>query len=129
MEEALPITIAGLLTFLSPLLTSFFTKRNMSAQAKSWIAVVISAVIAVVYVFLQGGFAAIAGPEEFFAALGIAYGIGQLAYNTLLKSTAKTIEAKYGVTSPAPAEESKQDVADGEIRVTVPEDYRGNSAG
>ena len=99
MEVVLPEIIYGVLALISPLLTAFFLKRNMSAQAKSWIAVVISAVIALVYVFLEGGFNNLAGPEEYAAALGIAYGIGQLVYNTLLKAPAKTVEAKYGITS------------------------------
>lgn len=123
--EVLPLTITALLTLVSPFITALFTKREMSSTTKSWIAVVISAVIAVGYVFMQGGFAAIAGPEEFFAALGIAYGIGQLVYNTILKTPAKVVEAKYGITGDKPVEETP--AASGPtVGVTVPEEYRGS---
>lgn len=133
MEEALPTTIVALLTLVSPLITAFFTKANMSAQAKNWIAVAISAVIALVYVFMQGGFNALQGPEEYLAALGIAYGIGQLVYNAVLKKPATLVEAKYGIT----AKEAPENVtvvetkaADGsEVVIAVPDEYRGSTQG
>lgn len=129
MEEAvLPTTIVALLTLVSPYITAFFVKSTMSSQTKNWIAVAISAVIALVYVFTQGGFASIAGPEEFFAALGIAYGIGQLVYNALLKKSATKVEANYGITAKDTDEKlevEKQIAADGsELIVAVPEEYR-----
>lgn len=131
MEEALPTTIVALLTLVSPYITAFFVKSTMKSATKNWIAVGISAVIAVVYVFTQGGFAGIAGPEEFFAALGIAYGIGQLVYNSLLKKSATKVEANYGITSKTTDEKLdvvETRVSDGsEAVVVVPEEYRGNT--
>lgn len=133
MEAVLPTTIVALLTLISPIITAFFTKTTMSAQAKNWIAVGISALIALVYVFMQGGFENLIGPEEYLAALGIAYGIGQLVYNALLKKPSTYVEANYGVTSKTTDE--NLDVvttknADGsEAVVVVPEEYRGNTQG
>lgn len=134
MEEALPVAIVALLTLVSPFITAFFIKTKMSAQAKNWVAVAISAVIALVYVFTQGGFASLVGPEEYAAALGLAYGIGQLVYNTLLKKSATYVEANYGLTSKTT--DAKVDVvttkaADGsEVVIAVPADeYRGETKG
>lgn len=131
MEEALPTTIVALLTLVSPYITAFFVKSTMKSATKNWIAVGISALIALVYVFTQGGFANLAGPEEFFAALGIAYGIGQLVYNSLVKKSATKIEANYGITSKTTDEKLdvvETKVSDGsEAVVVVPEEYRGNT--
>lgn len=138
MEEILPTTIAAVLTIISPYITAWFTKTEMTAAAKTWIAFGISAAIALVYVFTQGGFDNIAGPEEFFAALGIAYGIGQLVYNALLKKSAKFVEANYGVASAVKQESDgkvevvKTTAPDGsEMMVAVPtvEDFRGDQRG
>lgn len=133
MEEALPTTIVALLTLVSPIITAFFTKSSMSSQAKNWIAVGISALIALVYVFMQGGFNQLQGPEEYLAALGIAYGIGQLVYNAVLKKPATLVEAKYGVTAKEAPEDTTvvttKAVDGSEVVVAVPEEYRGNQAG
>lgn len=130
--EVLPTTIAALLTLVSPYITALFVKTEMKAVTKTWIAFGISAVIALVYVFMQGGFNNLAGPEEYLAALGVAYGLGQLVYNSILKKSAKTVEANYGVTS-AVKEESAGKVevvettnSDGsEALVAVPKETEG----
>lgn len=133
--EVLPVTITALLTLVSPYITAFFAKTEMSSVVKTWIAFGISAVIALVYVFTQGGFNNIAGPEEFVAAVGLAYGLGQLVYNAILKKSAKYVEANYGVTSAVkevsdgPVEILKTTASDGSeqiVAIPATDDYQGN---
>ena len=125
MEDSLPLLITAVLTLVSPLLTAWFTKTAMSSKTKNLVAVVMSFIIAGVYVFLEGGFNT---ADDLLVPLGVVYGLQQLIYNQFLKKLATEVEASFGLKS---VEVAGQDVkveavegktVDGsEVVVAVPE--------
>lgn len=123
-----PEWITLFLTSISPFITSVFLKTNMSSRTKNWVAFAISGAIALVYVFMSGGFGTITGPEDLVVPLGFAYGYSQFLYNTFFKKAATYIEANYGLKEiKLDAGDEKQEVVkattvDGsEVVVAVPE--------
>ncbi len=77
MELLIPSALAILLSVLSPLIVSVLTKASMSSRAKGWVAVGVSAVIAVGWLVTTGGLGALslaAGVPAFVQALGLALG-------------------------------------------------------
>lgn len=77
MELLIPSALAVLLSVLSPLVVSVLTKASMSSKAKGWVAVGVSAVIAVAWLATTGGLGALtlaAGVPAFVQALGLALG-------------------------------------------------------
>lgn len=98
VAEQLPVALVGLLTLLSPYLTALFTRTSMSPKAKQLVAIVVAAVIAVVWVALNGG---LDSWEKFFVALPVVFGIGQAIYGLVLKDSAKIVEATKGLTDPS----------------------------
>lgn len=100
--EALPAVVTAFLTVISPYVTALFTNFEMSSKTKNLIALGFSAVVAVVYVLLSGGFAEVTTITDLAAPLGIVYAVQQLAYNLFLKGSVKKVEATKGVTKPDP---------------------------
>lgn len=96
MEFAVPEIITAIAVVISPFITALFLKTTMSSTTKNWIAVGVSAVIAIGYVFLSGGFS---DPTDLAVPLGLAYGIGQFLYNSIMKKPATKIEANYGLVA------------------------------
>lgn len=95
VAQQLPVALVGFLTLLSPYITALFTRTSMSPRAKQVIAILVAAVIAVVWVALNGG---LDSWEKFFVALPLVYGIGQATYGLILKDSAKIVEATKGLT-------------------------------
>lgn len=100
----LPVALVGLLSLLSPYITALFTRTSMSPKAKQLVAIVVSAVIAVVWVGLNGG---LDSWDKFFVALPVVYGIGQAAYGLILKDSAKIVEATKGLTDTSAVKDDK----------------------
>lgn len=95
MEVLIPSALAILLSALSPLLVSVLTRSSMSSKTKSWVAVGVSAVIAIGWLWISGGLAAllVAGSAiAFVEALGLVlasvYGLQQAVHVFLFKGTA-----------------------------------------
>lgn len=102
VQAQLPVALVGLMTLISPYITAFFTRASMSPKAKHGIAIAVSAVIAIVYVVLNGG---VDSWEKLFVAVPVVYGVGQALYGLLMRDSAKVVEATKGLTdAAAPAE-------------------------
>jgi hypothetical protein len=111
MDTTLPTVIAAVLTFVSPLLTSLFTHVQMSSAAKNNVAVAVSFVIAAGYVVATGGAKVdLANLAELLPVLGTVYTLQQLVFGNLLRGLSDKIEAKAGVTRPAPAADPQPNV-------------------
>jgi hypothetical protein len=98
VAQQLPSVLVGLLTLLSPYLTALFTRTSMSPRSKQVVAIIVSALIAVVWVALNGG---LDSWEKFFVALPVVFGIGQAIYGLVLKDSVKIVEATKGLTDPS----------------------------
>ena len=94
LTDALPTGVIVLLTIISPYITAVFTKTSMSPKAKQVVSAVVAALIAVVYVLLNGG---VDSWEKFFVAAPAIYGMGNLIYGLLVKDSAKIVEATQGI--------------------------------
>lgn len=97
VQQQLPVALVGLMTLLSPYITALFTKTSMSPKVKQVIALVVAALIAVVWVVFNGG---IDSWEKFFIAVPVIFGIGQALYGLLLKDSVKVVEATQGRIDP-----------------------------
>jgi hypothetical protein len=95
-EISLPTALMGVIAVLSPYLTAFFIRCNMSAKVKQVISVVVSVVLALGYCLFKGD---ITDWDTFIKAVPTIYMISQLTYALLLKKSAEVVEAKYGVTA------------------------------
>lgn len=94
VQQQLPVALVGLMTLLSPYITALFTKTSMSPKAKQVVALVVSALISVVWVLLNGG---VDSWQKFFVAVPVIFGIGQALYGLLLKDSVKIVEATQGI--------------------------------
>lgn len=96
----IPTAIIALAAIVSPLITGWFTTVSMKSTTKNYIALGVSAVLAVGYVLMIGGFtpeAGFNGIEDLALPLGLIYGIGQFMYNSLMKKPATYVEANLGI--------------------------------
>ena len=90
MEAVLPVALTLVLTFISPFITAYFNKVNWSPETKNLVSLLVSAVIAVVYLLLTGG---IADWSQLGVVIPAVYGLSQLVYQFLLKVPATKLEA------------------------------------
>jgi len=88
MELALPLTLV--LTFFSPFLSAYIQKVDWSPKTKTLLAMVLSLVIAVLYLFMTNG---IADWSQLGIAIPAVYGLQQAVYNFFLKNIATKFEA------------------------------------
>lgn len=119
LTDGLPTALVVLLTIISPYVTALFTRTSMSPKAKQVIAVAVSAVIAVVYVLLNGG---VDSWEKFFVAAPVVFGIGQALYGLLLKDSVKIVEATKGLTDTSAVKDSAIVTADEEAAALAVEE-------
>lgn len=107
MELLIPTALAILVSALSPLIVGALTKASMSAKAKGWVALGISALIAIGWLASTGGFGALTmagGAGALWQAIGLAigsaYALQQAVYALMFKGTefAKSILNNVGVT-------------------------------
>lgn len=88
MELALPLTLV--LTFLSPFLSAYVQNVDWSPKTKTLLAMVLSLLIAVLYLFMTNG---IADWSQLGVAIPAVYGLQQAVYNFFLKNIATKFEA------------------------------------
>lgn len=88
MELALPLTLV--LTFLSPFLSAYIQKVDWSPRTKTLLAMALSLVIAILYLFMTNG---IADWSQLAVAIPAVYGVQQGIYNFFLKNIATKFEA------------------------------------
>jgi hypothetical protein len=88
MELALPLTLV--LTFLSPFLSAYVQNVDWSPKTKTLLAMALSLLIAVLYLFMTNG---IADWSQLGIAIPAVYGLQQAVYNFFLKNIATKFEA------------------------------------
>lgn len=136
-EISLPTVLITAAAVLSPYLTALFIRANMSEKVKQIISAAVSIVLALGYVVLKGD---VTDWETFVKAVPAVYMTSQLMYALFLKSSAKKVEAQYGLTvkseeptaltdeqvakevAKAEAEADETPVAADELVVVAPED-------
>lgn len=94
-EISLPTVLITAAAVLSPYLTALFIRANMSEKVKQIISAAVSIVLALGYVVLKGD---VTDWETFVKAVPAVYMTSQLMYALFLKSSAKKVEAQYGLT-------------------------------
>lgn len=85
-----PIIITMLVTMASPFVTAYINKVTWSAQTKNLVALAVSLVIAVAYLYFTGG---ILGWEQLGVTLTSIYGLQTATYQFILKVPASKFEA------------------------------------
>lgn len=85
-----PIIITILVTIVSPFVTAYINKVNWSPQTKNLVALAVSFVIALGYVFFTGG---IGDWSQLAIALPSIYGLSQAVYQFILKVPVSKFEA------------------------------------
>lgn len=103
MELALPLTLV--LTFLSPFLSAYIQKVDWSPRTKTLLAMALSLVIAVLYLFMTNG---IADWSQLAVAIPAVYGVQQGIYQFFLKNIATKFEAitEFGSLVVTPSQQS-----------------------
>lgn len=94
--QVVPAIITAFLAVVSPIVVSVGTTTNMSSRTKNWVALGVSFVIALVYMFLTGGFN---DPGNLVITLGVVFAIQQVVYRQLLVDLATKLEANVGMKS------------------------------
>ena len=99
----LPIVLVIIITFFSPYVNAYIQRVTWSSETKNLIALTVSAIIALAYLFFTGG---IADWSQISIWVPAVYGLQQAAYNFILKSSANKCEAATtkGAVVVAPAE-------------------------
>lgn len=95
-EISLPTVLITIAAALSPYLTAFFIRCNMSPKFKQVISVVVSVVLALGYSLFKGD---ITDWDTFIKAVPAIYMTSQLMYALFLKKSAEKVEAQYGLTA------------------------------
>ena len=117
MELALPLTLV--LTFFSPFLSAYIQKVDWSPKTKTLLAMVLSLVIAVLYLFMTNG---IADWSQLGIAIPAVYGLQQAVYNFFLKNIATKFEAitEFGslIVTPAATPDKVNITSDATIKET-----------
>ena len=117
MELVIPTGLAVLASILSPILVEYLTASSMSLNRKTWVATLVSLVIALGWVWATGGFGVIdlaAGAPAVLSALGAglsaAYGLQQIVFNLFFKGTKLQNKlSERGVHDPVEAEDGDTD--------------------
>jgi hypothetical protein len=86
----IPIVLVIIVTFFSPYVNAYIQKVTWSSQTKNLIALTVSAVIALGYLFLTGG---IGDWSQISIWVPAVYGLQQAVYNFILKNSASKFEA------------------------------------
>lgn len=107
MDVYIPtLTVAGVLGFLAPLVSTAINRLTWPAHVKQIVAVVVSAVLAVMALLVTGGFTARApGQDPVVYWLLVAFAViavSQLAYALVWKPTG--VDAKLAVVTSSAAE-------------------------
>lgn len=99
----IPIVLVIVITFFSPYVNAYIQKVTWSTQAKNLIAITVSAVIALGYLFFTGG---IGDWSQISIWIPAVYGLQQAVYNFILRSSASKFEAATtkGAVVVSPAE-------------------------
>lgn len=92
--EAFITVVTALFALLSPLLIAWRKSPTWPSLAKAGIPVVISAVLALAYLWLTDGFVGM----NILAAFLVFYGLQQIAYSILLKGPSTWLEENSGPT-------------------------------
>lgn len=93
MELLLPAGLLIILGALSPVITGLFTKISMSRKTKTTVAIIVSAVLAGVWLLASGGAVIVTGAgvlaliQSVALAIGAVYGLSQVVYQYLFKGT------------------------------------------
>jgi hypothetical protein len=134
MELALPLTLV--LTFLSPFLSAYIQKVDWSPKTKTLLAMALSLLIAILYLFMTNG---IADWSQLAVAIPAVYGVQQGIYNFFLKNIATKFEAitefgslivtpnadpeKVNITSDATIKETGDNITvDSPVQIVTPPD-------
>ncbi len=88
MELALPLTLV--LTFLSPFLSAYIQKVDWSPKTKTLLAMVLSLLIAVLYLIMTGG---ITDWSQIGLVIPAVFGVQQAIFQFFLKNIAAKFEA------------------------------------
>lgn len=88
MELALPLTM--LLTLISPFISAYVQNVDWSPKTKTLLAILLSLIIAIVYLYLTNG---IADWTQLGVVVPAVYGLQQAIYNFFLKNIATKFEA------------------------------------
>lgn len=86
----LPIVITILITMASPYVNAYINKVTWSPEKKNLVALAVSTVIAIGYLFLTGG---IADWTQLGVVIPAVYGLQQATYQFILKVPASKVEA------------------------------------
>lgn len=117
MELAIPLTLV--LTFFSPFLSAYIQKVDWSPKTKTLLAMALSLVIAVLYLFMTGG---IADWTQLAVVIPAVYGVQQGVYAFFLKNIATKFEAmtEFGslIVTPGYAADKVNITSDATIKET-----------
>lgn len=86
----LPIVLTIVLTFISPFISAYVQNVTWSAQTKNLLALIVSLVIAVVYLIVSG---TIGDWSQLAIVVPMVYTLQQLVYQFLVKNIATKFEA------------------------------------
>lgn len=102
MELALPLTLV--LTFFSPFISAYIQNVDWSPRTKTLLAMVLSLLIAVLYLLMTNG---ISDWSQIGIAIPAVYGLQQAVYNFFLKNIATKFEAitEFGSLVISPSQE------------------------
>jgi hypothetical protein len=131
METYLPtLTVAGVLGFLAPLLSTALSKLTWSSQVKQLVALAVAAFMAVIALLVTNGFRS-PNPDEspvvyWLTTLLAVVAVAQLAYQLIYKNPSLgSVNDKVALATSSEAERQKyiaQNTIKGEV---VPEDKSG----
>jgi hypothetical protein len=107
MDAYLPtLSVAGVLGFLAPLLSSAINRLTWSSRTKQITAVVVSVVMASIALLVTGGFTSHRPDEDpsvYFTLVGLSViAVSQMAYSLIWKPTG--VDTKIAVATAAPGE-------------------------
>ena len=94
MELGVPELLLAAITVLTPILAAIANQSQWSPKVKNGVAFGISALLAVAYMFFNGGFADV---SDLPAVILAVYGLQQLVYKQFLEKLSKQIEAATDV--------------------------------
>lgn len=103
MELALPLTM--LLTLISPFISAYVQSVDWSPKTKTLLAIVLSLIIAILYLWMTNG---IADWSQLTVVVPAVYGLQQAVYNFFLKNIATKFEAitQFGSLVVSPSQEA-----------------------
>lgn len=87
--ETIPVVLTILFTFLSPFVTAYFNRVQWSAETKTLTAIVVSAVIAVLYLLMTGG---IGDWSQLAVVVPAIFGLQQAIFRYFVTGPVKELE-------------------------------------